>query len=184
MRKESTDLRVKRTTRSIRQAFYELVLVKDYSQISITELADRAYINRKTFYLHYSSLDELMKELEEEMAQDMLEHLEKDAKNLDVAGCISVFYHYLNNGDELHKRLLCSESYHFFYSGVVDHILHSEFFQRFYDRTRHPDLVRAYCVGITGIFRTWYNHPGDMTIEELISYAGRLMVRGYESVVE
>ena len=54
------DLRVRRTLKAIRSAFYELVLTKNYSDISITELTDLAEINRKTFYLHYSSLDDLV----------------------------------------------------------------------------------------------------------------------------
>ena len=61
MRERSKDLRVRRTLTSIRKSFYELVLEKNYNEISITELTDRAGINRKTFYLHYSSLDDLVK---------------------------------------------------------------------------------------------------------------------------
>ena len=55
MEHTSKDLRVRRTLKAIRSAFYELVLTKNYSDISITELTDLAEINRKTFYLHYSS---------------------------------------------------------------------------------------------------------------------------------
>ena len=42
MEHTSKDLRVRRTLKVIRSAFYELVLTKNYSDISITELTDLA----------------------------------------------------------------------------------------------------------------------------------------------
>ena len=60
MEHTSKDLRVRRTLKAIRYAFYKLVLEKNYSDISITELTERAEINRKTFYLHYSSLEDFL----------------------------------------------------------------------------------------------------------------------------
>lgn len=65
MKHAHTDLRVKRTLKSIRNAFFTLVMEKNYSDISITELTELAEINRKTFYLHYASLDELVDEVKE-----------------------------------------------------------------------------------------------------------------------
>ena len=60
MRKPQDDLRYQKTERLIQQTFRELMGEMDYLQISIQKLADRAQINRKTFYLHYSSIDELL----------------------------------------------------------------------------------------------------------------------------
>ena len=79
MEHTSKDLRVSRTLKAIRSAFYDLVLTKDYSDISITELTDRAEINRKTFYLHYSSLEDLVKEVEQEIVENILENVRLSA---------------------------------------------------------------------------------------------------------
>ncbi len=64
MKHTSKDLRVRRTLRSIRQAFYTLIMEKSFSEISITELTELAEVNRKTFYLHYTSLDDLIQEID------------------------------------------------------------------------------------------------------------------------
>lgn len=45
----------------------------DYSQITIKELTHRAMINRKTFYLHYHSLDELLGKLQTDIYAQVLE---------------------------------------------------------------------------------------------------------------
>ena len=183
MKHESTDLRVRRTLKCIREAFFSLILEKPYSQISITELTTKADINRKTFYLHYSSLDDLVHEIEIETASNLLAYLEKDAKDLNVAGCFSNFYRYMNNAPAVLKKLLCDDSYLFFYNDVTDLVLKSSFFQHFYDRTAHPDLVRAYCIGITSIYRTWYSDGQKLPIDDLVSYSSQLLVHGYDSVV-
>ena len=70
MRERSKDLRVRRTLTAIRKSFNELVLARDYREISITDLTERAGINRKTFYLHYTSLDDLIDEIEEEVSEE------------------------------------------------------------------------------------------------------------------
>ena len=115
MRERSKDLRVRRTLTAVRKAFNDLVLARDYHDISITDLTDKAGINRKTFYLHYSSLDDLVAEVEEEVATDILKHIGKYAESLDLNGCITNFYKYLESSTKVQKKLLCDEGYAFFY---------------------------------------------------------------------
>ncbi|MFM1653533.1 TetR/AcrR family transcriptional regulator [Brevibacillus sp. B_LB10_24] len=68
---KKTDLRILRTKQSIRKAFYELIQEKGYEAITIQDIADRAMINRNTFYLHYQNkpdlLDTCMNELLSEL---------------------------------------------------------------------------------------------------------------------
>ena len=46
------DLRVVKTIEGIKAAFEELICEKNYEQITVKELCDKARINKKTFY-HY-----------------------------------------------------------------------------------------------------------------------------------
>ena len=63
------DLRVRRTRESIRKAFSEMLLEMPYDKITVTELSNRANINKKTFYRHYAILDDLLEEMEGEFAR-------------------------------------------------------------------------------------------------------------------
>lgn len=47
------DLRIERTRKSIINAFIELRAHKPIEKITVKELAERAYINKATFYSHY-----------------------------------------------------------------------------------------------------------------------------------
>ena len=64
---KTIDRRVVRTKRSIREAFTRLAAEKDLAAITVTELADCAAINRKTFYNYYSDIGQIAEEMEAEM---------------------------------------------------------------------------------------------------------------------
>jgi AcrR family transcriptional regulator len=51
--KENEDLRVRRTRKLIQQALIELTVEKGFSTITVQDIADRAMINRSTFYRYY-----------------------------------------------------------------------------------------------------------------------------------
>ncbi len=59
-RKTHLDPRIRRTRTYLREALINLVLEKGYQGITIKDLADRACINRSTFYLHYQDKDDLL----------------------------------------------------------------------------------------------------------------------------
>jgi AcrR family transcriptional regulator len=47
------DLRVRRTRHLLQQAFMELMAEKDFQTITVQDIADRAMVNRATFYDHF-----------------------------------------------------------------------------------------------------------------------------------
>ena len=67
------DLRVQKTIASIKKAFEELLIEKDYVDITVTELSKRAMINKKTFYSYYDNLDDILKEMQEDISEKYLE---------------------------------------------------------------------------------------------------------------
>lgn len=50
---EVEDLRVRRTRKLIQQALIELTLEKGFSTLTVQDIADRAMVNRSTFYRYY-----------------------------------------------------------------------------------------------------------------------------------
>lgn len=70
---KKVDRRVVRTKNSIKRGILELLGEKDIHQITITELAQKANINRKTFYSHYSTVLEPYLEISEEIVDKTFE---------------------------------------------------------------------------------------------------------------
>ena len=59
---KKVDLRVMKTERAIHAALIELLKKKDLEKITVSELADKAEINKATFYLHYTDIYSLYQE--------------------------------------------------------------------------------------------------------------------------
>lgn len=70
------DLRAVRTDKAIRKAFEDMIMAGD-RPIKVTELAKRAGINRKTFYLHYDTVDDLIDSYVADAKADLLNRLRK-----------------------------------------------------------------------------------------------------------
>ena len=66
------DIRVIKTKKAIREAVLQLLGDKTIDDISITELAEVAQINRKTFYNYYQHPYQILDELEAELAEEFV----------------------------------------------------------------------------------------------------------------
>ena len=88
---KKTDLRIIKSKNSIKKAFLYLMSEKGYANITITDISQRAMINRKTFYLHFETKEALYNSISNEL--------------------LSILYPTLNNlqnlkGDEQRKYLI------------------------------------------------------------------------------
>ena len=72
---EKTDRRKLRTKRMLRKALLELIEEKGIEGVTVSDLTERADVNRGTFYLHYRDTAELMHQLKEEIFVGLTEKL-------------------------------------------------------------------------------------------------------------
>ena len=72
---EKQDRRIRKTKRAIHAAFLELLEEKNFDDITILELTERADVNRKTFYNHYSNIADVVEEIEDEWAERLIKVL-------------------------------------------------------------------------------------------------------------
>lgn len=92
---EKIDPRVKRTRSLLEQAFMALIQEKGFQAVSVQDIAERAGVNRATFYAHFTDKYDLLdqsirKGFMQEIDKRMLNacHLTKDnLRNLIVAVC-------------------------------------------------------------------------------------------------
>lgn len=70
------DRRIRRTKRLLRQALAELMNEKEFKDITVKEITERADLNRGTFYFHYTDTYDLKDAIENELVQVLQENLE------------------------------------------------------------------------------------------------------------
>ena len=61
------DRRVRKTKALLQNSLLELMKAKPLKNITIKELVDHADVNRSTFYLHYSSIYDIIEEMEQSL---------------------------------------------------------------------------------------------------------------------
>lgn len=75
MAEKKEDRRIRRTKRLLRQALAELMNEKEFKDITVKEIAERADLNRGTFYFHYTDTYDLKDKVEDELVQVFTEQL-------------------------------------------------------------------------------------------------------------
>lgn len=98
-RKESPQSRLSKSL--LMQALLELMAEKPYHQINITELTLKADISRRTFYRHFTTIDDVLNQLFHKAIMEFLQFLdEQKPKNIKMI--TRAFFQYW----ELHKEFL------------------------------------------------------------------------------
>jgi AcrR family transcriptional regulator len=105
-KKRTEDLRVRRTRKLLMQALIELTIEKGFSAITVQDIADRAMVNRATFYRHYLDkhdlLDKYMNEVYELTAAQeelSLEQTQEAASGKAPVGMVRMLEHVQRHAD-------------------------------------------------------------------------------------
>lgn len=104
------DRRQQKTRAAIFHAFTTLLGHKNYSNITVQEIIDEANIGRSTFYAHFETKDDLLKEL----CMELFDHIIDSAIDCshthglysDNSVPNSVFCHLLQHLEENHNNIL------------------------------------------------------------------------------
>ncbi|MGU3469700.1 TetR/AcrR family transcriptional regulator [Paenibacillus sp. D51F] len=79
--KPRVDPRVLRTRQLLKDALIDLLQEMDLEKISVNRIAERATINRVTFYLHYRDIPDMLEKMADDMVDDIQRVLNQSAVN-------------------------------------------------------------------------------------------------------
>lgn len=186
------DRRIVRTRRAIHVAFIELLAEHEYSKITITALAKRADIDRKTFYTHYSSIDNLFEDVIREHTTRGLESLSLNDLLSDPSHFAKKYLYALQSTLPLSKEQRVN---------ILKHIPMRKFIQygtsvareRIYNSNqnlsteakRYINLVLEFYLG--GIFHAyafWLSGETELTLDEVIELISINVAEGLTGLME
>lgn len=87
----SKDRRIKRTRMYLEESLLRLMEEKSIKHITVKELTESANINRSTFYLHYSDINDVMKHIQQNLLQGFYEELAVNESERTVEEDVSYF---------------------------------------------------------------------------------------------
>ena len=185
-----TDLRVLKTKRAIRQAFNELLSEKHIDEITVSDIAKTAMINRKTFYAHYAGVHEIIAEIEDEIISAM-QALLSQMRFERILECPYDLFQYLmqavDKEIEIYGRLLTLNGNSNLILKIIQ-MMRSQLVSSFendvpIDKQTFDLTISFMFAGILAVFTEWYNTGMHEPIEELSKKLSRLCISGIQGIM-
>ena len=181
------DLRVVKTGEAIKNAFKAMICEMPAEKITVKELTERARIHRKTFYLHYNSIEALYEEMLKIIAEGYYEEMDRLSIPYSFKEVNRVFFTYFPAQEKYVERLMCDESY-----GSIINRLFAETLRHNLDRydpyavfnepTRN--LINVYFVTASlEMYRQWVRDGKKLPVDELAEVTGSLMDEGISGLM-
>ncbi|WP_342565974.1 TetR/AcrR family transcriptional regulator [Paenibacillus sp. FSL R7-0345] len=105
-REEDLNRRVRRTRQALKTAIVDLILEKGYEAVTIMDIAERADYNRGTFYKHFVSKEDLLRDIHDDFLRNISEVLLQPYEGLEQIAATRIYPSTLQlfQHIELHKR--------------------------------------------------------------------------------
>ncbi|MBB3112522.1 AcrR family transcriptional regulator [Paenibacillus phyllosphaerae] len=156
--KPRTDPRILRTRQLLKDAFIDLMQEMDIEKISVNKIAERATINRVTFYLHYRDIPDMMEKMADEMVEEWQEVLNKGVydqatdREIHWLRLVSLLEHIAEHA-KFYKVILASKRTPVIFTDRLKRLLVDAITTRIESQGNDSYLVRA---GIQKDIAIWY----------------------------
>lgn len=155
------DRRQQKTRTAIFSAFTSLLAEKSYSKITVQEIIDAANVGRTTFYAHFETKDDLLKELCEELFGHIIgsamDRTHTHGLYSDGSAPESVFCHLLQHLQKNDKNIIAllscesSEMFLRFFKDSLNALVRSQFINQ--NRKANTDIPEDFLINhISGSF--------------------------------
>lgn len=184
------DRRTQKTKTSIKDAIMDLILYEKLEDITITKITNKANIARKTFYLHYNSIEDVIYDIENDIYETLMNSLNKYISNKSYL--IPNIFLDLNNiiiqEELLFKRIAISDSYSLFqnaFERVLDKLI-QEIVEKVYnvisENTKYYSSF--YAAGIIKIYMSFLRGDTNLTLEGVTQIATKACFLGIDQIMD
>lgn len=186
---ENIDPRVKRTKKMFKDALKELMMVHDdYMDITVKELCEKAGLNRRTFYLHYETIDDVLVDIQEDFTIEFYEKTKQYDHIKDIEPVVRAFFD-MSEESPIYGKMVLSPS-----QDYLGEIIRSKAVAKL-DETnnlkgiRNLDIItqnmveQYYHMTVVSIYREWVRQRRIMKKEDAIKLASSLIKNGLSSIL-
>lgn len=194
--KPRLDRRIVRSRNAILSAFERLLMDRPLADITVSAIAREANVDRKTFYVHFGTVDGLLDAIAVNVVETIVDSVEKTLASMDgdtnerALGAAATFFKTINEAlcnnlmlnrqlieniplDDFMTRLRVPLEHEIAERDLLPHGLKDEMF----------DYYLAFLLsGIIGIYRTWALSDGSVPIECISEVANNLTLNGLSSL--
>lgn len=185
------DRRCVKTKKAIKNVLIKLMSEKKIGEITIKEVADAADINRKTFYSHYTDVNAVLDEIED----DITGELDKILTGYDIMKSrynpypiFKALTNIINADVDFYKHLVQSTS-NSKLLGKIKLMLKNKIIYIIQNEININKEVLSYAIefvasGTLSIYEEWFNSKRDISLEVVSEIAGVLAFDGINTIFD
>ena len=176
-----------RSKKLIKNAFIELLQAKSLDKITVTNIVERAELNRGTFYAHYTDINMLMQSIEDEIAQSLYNLLSDAEHPYRLQDPLSMFLkisQYLEQNKELIIVLMGSQSTNLFIVQlpelIAKHLANSEDIdEAVRNSVSFKERCYFYAGGAGSLYMAWFRGTVSGSLEDVAYKLADIIRQGW-----
>ena len=171
---KKVDRRVIKTRRQLKKGLAALMKEKSVNQITVKELVEEVDINRSTFYLHFKDIQDLLREIEENMEAQIKRAIEEHpivSGNENAFYFIEDMFRVLDEEREISKALIGPNGDMGFIhriERIIKENSRGTLEKMFPGKKEDLKYFYAFCMsGCLGLVKVWLNEGEEKSPEEM-----------------
>ena len=171
---KKVDRRVIKTRRQLKKGLAALMKEKSVNQITVKELVEEVDINRSTFYLHFKDIQDLLREIEENMEAQIKRAIEEHpivSGNENAFYFIEDMFRVLDEEREISKALIGPNGDMGFIhriERIIKENSRGTLEKMFPGKKEDLKYFYAFCLsGCLGLVKVWLNEGEEKSPEEM-----------------
>lgn len=181
------DRRILKTKRAIYEALVELMQKKNLNSITVTELAAAANINRKTFYTYYSTVNDVLDEVINELIsslKDLMYAMSEDYNMLSPQ-TLFAFLNTIMSDVDIVRALFTSDNGNMLFNKLqkaLQETLLKELIDNDIKMNIQPEqypLISSFVAGgMIYVYYEWITNPNGTSLDEMARTLTTLIISG------
>ena len=172
------DLRVIKTKNLIYSTLMNLMKEKTFEEIRVSDICNRALINRSTFYAHYEDKYDLLVDFINNLKEEFVAKLSKNRNNLDTRDyyieLIKVFLDYVEDKKDIYS-LIMLKNRNSIMMDILLSVVNDDVIKRVKSdeiNTKIPGniIAKFYLGGVINLGVEWLKDDNKYTKEDIIKY--------------
>ena len=187
---KTLDRRVIKTKKAIRNAFAKLLAVKDINDITVSDIAELADINRKTFYNYYPGIHSVIDEIENDISEAFSSVLGEINHREELENPFSIFEKLtsiINTDMDFYGHFFTMNGNTNMTNKIVNLLKEKAkpamISQTGIDETTAETALTFMLYGMIAVFQSWFNSDRKRSIEDISEMISIISFKGLNGLI-
>lgn len=184
------DRRISKTKAAIQKAYIDLLMEKKPGKITISEIARRADVDRKTFYLHYNAIEDIIREFTQNEVDKFVEQLKLEKfpeKPFGITRLFEILNQMVEENLDFFQFISVNKEYDYFFDQIKE-LFVTAILDNYRELFNFPEnelkiYAEFFISGIISAYVRWLRERLPISKEELAGLVSGACYDGLQSLL-